>query len=164
MTVSRPHAVTATDLFLRLLLDEVEAQGEVLRRILARLPEPVRVEQKLVMTPRQREATGEGQGGPVEVTEPAPPSAPVDAQPVTEPALPAGPAEARPVSEPAPKRAPRRDDDGTSVPPPPPRSGKGSGVEAWRSFANLAGVKVPADASRDDIIAACERARVIDAE
>ncbi|MBM0240020.1 hypothetical protein JNW88_28165, partial [Micromonospora sp. ATA32] len=145
----RPHAITPNDQLLALLLDEVVAQGEVLRRILDRLPEPVQVQQTLVMTPRQPgRADGGGEGGPVEVTEPARPA----------------PGGARPVSEPAPKRAPRRaDDDGTSMPP-PPRSGKGSGVDAWRSFASVAKVNVPDGASRDDIVAACVKARVIDAE
>lgn len=35
----------------------------------------------------------------------------------------------------------------------PPRSGKGSGVEAWREYAASLGIEVPGDASRDDIIA-----------
>lgn len=95
-------------------------------------------------------ANGGGEGEPVEVTEPAPP---------------ARPDEAKPVSAPAPKRAPqRRDDDEVSLPPPPPRAGKGSGKEAWHSFASIAKVHVPDGASRDDIIAACERAKVIDAQ
>lgn len=35
----------------------------------------------------------------------------------------------------------------------PPRSGKGSGVEAWREYAELKGLALTEDASRDDIIA-----------
>jgi hypothetical protein len=38
----------------------------------------------------------------------------------------------------------------------PPRSGRGSGVEAWRAHAAHLGVEVPDDASRDDIIAAVD--------
>ena len=43
----------------------------------------------------------------------------------------------------------------------PSRSGRGSGTEAWRSFAESKGVAVHADMSRDDIIAACEQAGVV---
>lgn len=52
------------------------------------------------------------------------------------------------------------------VPPsqPPARSGRGSSVEAWRKFAEQHDVDVAADATRDDIIAACEAAGVIPAE
>jgi hypothetical protein len=35
----------------------------------------------------------------------------------------------------------------------PPRSGKGSGKEAWAAYADSLGVDVPGDASRDDIVA-----------
>lgn len=41
------------------------------------------------------------------------------------------------------------DDDG---PVAPPRSGPGSGVQAWRTYAETLGVDVPDDASRDDIV------------
>jgi hypothetical protein len=44
----------------------------------------------------------------------------------------------------------------------PPRSGRGSGVEAWRAFASFCGVTVPADADRNDIIAACDAAGLLD--
>ncbi|MFE2747319.1 hypothetical protein ACFXKX_23825 [Streptomyces scopuliridis] len=47
---------------------------------------------------------------------------------------------------------------------PPPRSGRGSGVEAWRTFAAQHDVEVAADASREDIIAACETAGVVERE
>ncbi|MFC8658107.1 hypothetical protein ACFUCT_23345 [Streptomyces parvus] len=43
----------------------------------------------------------------------------------------------------------------------PPRSGRGSGIEAWREFAEKNDLEVPAEASRDDIIAACEAAELI---
>jgi hypothetical protein len=89
--VKRPHAVTATDLYLSLLLDEFEAQGEVLRQILDRLPGP---------------AVEPVPGEPVEVSEPAPKLAPgkqadpeSEAVPVAEPALPK-----RPVKKAQPKR------------------------------------------------------------
>lgn len=47
---------------------------------------------------------------------------------------------------------------------PPPRSGKGSGVEAWREFADRKGVGTDDEMSRDDVIAACEAAGVIERE
>ena len=43
----------------------------------------------------------------------------------------------------------------------PPRSGKGSGLTAWKAFADAHGVSYPEDASRDDIILACEEAKLI---
>ncbi|MEU9470425.1 hypothetical protein AB0D78_28175 [Streptomyces avermitilis] len=46
----------------------------------------------------------------------------------------------------------------------PSRSGKGSGTEAWRTFAESKGVGVGSDMSRDDIIAACEQAGVVSSE
>ncbi|WP_405964843.1 hypothetical protein OG713_34910 [Streptomyces sp. NBC_00723] len=46
----------------------------------------------------------------------------------------------------------------------PSRSGKGSGLEAWRSFAESQGVGVGSEMSRDDIIAACEQAGVLASE
>ncbi|MFG1659074.1 hypothetical protein ACGFIY_21330 [Micromonospora chersina] len=140
-------------------------QNRLLGDIRDRLPEPARVQQKLVHPPRSpRSSGGKGEGGPVPVAEPAPPSPPDKARPVDEPAESIPPGGARPVSEPAPRRAPRRGDDHASLPPPPPRAGKGSGKEAWSSFANIAKVPVPDRASRDDIIAACVRAGVIDPE
>ncbi|WP_030747634.1 hypothetical protein [Streptomyces sp. NRRL F-5135] len=44
----------------------------------------------------------------------------------------------------------------------PPRTGKGATKEAWQQFAQDQDVEVAADASRDDIIAACEAAGVLD--
>src|SRR4051794_22444010 len=38
----------------------------------------------------------------------------------------------------------------------PPRSGKGSGIDAWRAYAASVRVAVAEDADRGDIIAACE--------
>ncbi|MEW1867040.1 hypothetical protein AB0420_02380 [Streptomyces caelestis] len=46
----------------------------------------------------------------------------------------------------------------------PPRSGRGSGVEAWRQFAEQNDLDVPADAGREDIIAAAEDAGLIERE
>jgi hypothetical protein len=48
--------------------------------------------------------------------------------------------------------------------PEPARSGKGSGLEAWRSFAESRGVGLDSGMSRDDIIAACEQAGVVSTE
>ncbi|MFF0822400.1 hypothetical protein ACFYUR_18720 [Micromonospora haikouensis] len=111
---------------------------------------------------------------------PAPASAdgggPGDPVPVSEPDRQARPAEVVPVSEPAPDVPPDSDDDEPvkaaepepaekpSLPPPPPHRGRGSGLDAWQAYANLAGVTYPDDAGRDDIIAACQRAGVIDTE
>ncbi|OUD02565.1 hypothetical protein [Streptomyces swartbergensis] len=46
----------------------------------------------------------------------------------------------------------------------PPRAGKGSGVDAWRAFAERKGVDVDQDATREQIIAACEAAGVVERE
>jgi hypothetical protein len=46
----------------------------------------------------------------------------------------------------------------------PPRSGRGSGVDAWRAFAERHELDVAADASREDIIAAAESAGLIERE
>jgi hypothetical protein len=40
----------------------------------------------------------------------------------------------------------------------PPRSGKGSGAEAWQRYAQARGVQTDSDMSRDDIIAAVDAA------
>lgn len=42
----------------------------------------------------------------------------------------------------------------------PPKSGKGSGVEAWRAYADAHGVTLPEDATKKNIIAAVESAAV----
>jgi hypothetical protein len=109
---------------------------------------------------RDRLPSSEREGpvtGTVRLTEPAVPAAapPVEPEPepvrLVEPARPADPIPVEP--EPA---GPR--------PTPPPRSGKGSGLGPWRVFADHDEVQVPytPDDSRDDIIAACERAGVLD--
>lgn len=46
----------------------------------------------------------------------------------------------------------------------PPRSGRGSGVEAWRAYAEQNDLDVSADAGREDIIAAAETAGLIERE
>ncbi|MEV1013772.1 hypothetical protein [Micromonospora sp. NPDC049730] len=61
------------------------------------------------------------------------------------------------VTEPAP-------DARQPLPPPPPRRGKGSGLDAWQVFANVAKVTYPPDAGRDDIVNACVEAGVISAD
>lgn len=98
-------------------------------------------------------------------------------QPVAEPAPDSAPDRVVPVSEPEPARPPEPDDDEkpvrepadetpaeSSLPPPPPRSGRGSSEAAWRAWADLAKVRTSPDDRRDDIIDACIRAGVIDAE
>jgi len=47
---------------------------------------------------------------------------------------------------------------GEEQPTPPPKTGKGSGPEAWRAYAEKVDVEVPADASREDVIAAVDAA------
>lgn len=44
------------------------------------------------------------------------------------------------------------------APTPPPRAGAGSGLVAWQRYAAAVGVVVSSGASRDQVIAACERA------
>ncbi|MFF7171094.1 hypothetical protein [Streptomyces pseudovenezuelae] len=46
----------------------------------------------------------------------------------------------------------------------PPRSGRGSGIEAWLAFAEAQGVGTDSDMNRDDVIAACEAAGVVEPE
>lgn len=58
-----------------------------------------------------------------------------------------------------PEPAPREDEgDGSKDPTPPPKGGKGSGDDAWRTYAKAVDVEVPDDASRDAVIAAVEAA------
>lgn len=44
----------------------------------------------------------------------------------------------------------------------PPRSGKGSGIDAWEAFAAVHGVHTDPGAERAEIIAACEQAGLIE--
>lgn len=83
--------------------------------------------------------------------------------PVAEPAAPEASGAARPVREPAPVVPPEDSGPAEAAPPPsaPPRAGRGSSLDAWRGYADAVGVTYPADAGRDDIIAACARAGVL---
>lgn len=65
MSAHRPHAATATDMLLSLLLDELEGQAQVLQEIRDRLPKPV-MDAAIHRWPSE----------PVEVSEPAPPARP----------------------------------------------------------------------------------------
>ncbi len=105
---------------------------------------------------RLPEASAEDAGSRVvPVSEPAPAGPPVPAAPVSEPAPDGPPAEQEPDDEP---------EAAEELPEPPPRAGRGSGLEAWQAWADLAGVTYPDGASRADIIAACEDAKVLPAE
>lgn len=53
-------------------------------------------------------------------------------------------------TQPAPGAAP--DEEPAPAPVAPPRSGTGSGRDAWAAYADALGVEYPADAGRDDII------------
>lgn len=57
------------------------------------------------------------------------------------------------VSEPAPDRPP--------LPEPPPRAGRGASAELWQTWAENAGLTIPDGATRNDIIAACEKAGIL---
>ncbi len=88
--------------------------------------------------------------GPVRITEPAPGRVPGRAVPVSEPDPDDPPDDdAAPASEPAPD--------------PPPRAGRGASAEAWRTWAGSLAVAIPDGATRDDIIAACEQAGILEA-
>lgn len=76
--------------------------------------------------------------------------------PATEPNGPAVPTEPDPTGP-----TPTEPDPAPADIPVPPRSGAGSGIDAWRAFATAKGVSYPANAKREDIIAACENAKVI---
>jgi hypothetical protein len=45
------------------------------------------------------------------------------------------------------------------APAEPPRSGKGSGMDAWVAYAQSLGIEVPNGASRDDVIALVDAER-----
>jgi hypothetical protein len=59
---------------------------------------------------------------------------------------------------------PRADRDRSGAVEAPPRSGRGSGIDAWRQFAEQNGVDTDDEMSRDDVIAAVESAGVIEPE
>lgn len=85
-------------------------------------------------------------------------------EPAAETPPPATPAPTEPVVTPAPvpvSEPPVPTPEPAPIVEVPPRSGRGSGIDAWRAFAQAAGVTTPADATRDDIIEACEKAKVI---
>jgi hypothetical protein len=46
--------------------------------------------------------------------------------------------------------------EGDLFEPEPPRSGKGSGLDAWRSYADRIGVELEDGMTRDDVIAAVD--------
>ncbi|MEV8124107.1 hypothetical protein AB0P07_08330 [Streptomyces sp. NPDC085944] len=46
----------------------------------------------------------------------------------------------------------------------PPRSGRGSGIDAWRAYAEANGYDTDDEMSRDDVIALLEREGVIEPE
>lgn len=98
----------------------------------------------------------------VPASEPAPDASP-GAVPVSEPAPDVPSRPAQPVTEPT-RGKPDEDQELDAPPTPPPRSGRGSGLAAWRSFADAASVDYDDTDSRDDIIVACELAEVIPAE
>jgi hypothetical protein len=140
---SLPSPMTVNDMYAAALLARL---GELYNLLEERLPAPA--------------AAGE----PSPAAEPAPANSPDRAVPVQEPA-PASPPgrdgdedDETPVevNEPAPPANPE------PLPAPPPRAGRGSSEQAWRGYAELVGVTVPDGAGRDDIIAACEAAGVIE--
>jgi hypothetical protein len=57
------------------------------------------------------------------------------------------------------KRAAEREAAEAAEIPEPPRGGAGSGLDAWRDYADKTGVEVADDMNRDDIIAAVDLAR-----
>jgi hypothetical protein len=82
---------------------------------------------------------------------------PQGAEPVEAPVV-ASPGDGE-VTSPDPIPAPA--DEPKPTVPEPPRSGAGSGITAWRAFADANDVDYEADATRDEIIVACEQAKVI---
>lgn len=63
-----------------------------------------------------------------------------------------------PVGGEQPPAGPAASGDEQGTVSPPPKAGQGSSAEAWRTYAAAVDVEVPADASRDDVIAALEAA------
>jgi hypothetical protein len=57
------------------------------------------------------------------------------------------------------KRAAEREAAEAAEVPEPPRGGTGSGVDAWRDYADKTGVEVTDDMTRDNVIAAVDLAR-----
>jgi hypothetical protein len=129
MTRQLPAAMSSTDVFMQVLIGQMDELMGMLRDTGRRLPD-----------------SDEG-AGVVRLQEPAVPAPAVSA-----------PTETTPEPKPVPEQA----DDPEPLPEPPPRAGRGSGLEAWVAFADEAGVDYPDGASRNDIIAACAAAKVID--
>lgn len=119
--------------------------GDLYDLLDARLPQPV-----------------EGDREPAPVEEPAPATKPSKAVPIQEPAPAAPPGRDDEDEEGVPVEVTEPAPDPTSLPDPPPRAGRGSSEQAWRAYAALVGVTTPDGAGRDDIIAACEAAGVIE--
>lgn len=131
-----PHAVTADGPFLAAILDTLDDLYDLLD---ARLP--VRV---------GGDAADPAEGGAVRLQEPD--QSPTAGR-LTEPERP-GPADPQSPAD-VPEPVPAEN-------PPPARAGRGSSLDAWRAFATAAGVAFTADDGRDDIIAACEAAGVLE--
>jgi hypothetical protein len=92
--------------------------------------------------------------------EPESDDSPKDAEPVEVPVV-AAPGDGDVTSPDTPDPAPAPSGPAKPTVPEPPRSGAGSGITAWRAFADANDVTYPADASRDEIITACEKAKVV---
>lgn len=85
------------------------------------------------------------------------------AVPLQEPGVPGQRPAVEPQPEPANEPEPEPEPDQDEVlPDPPPRAGRGSSLDAWKTWAALAHVQVDDDMTRDDIVAACELAGVIE--
>lgn len=97
-----------------------------------------------------------GDADPVNAEPASPPGGNTEEPPAEPPAAPPVPVEPAPETEPAQPAT-------TPAPalPVPPRSGPGSGINAWRAYANACKVAYPADAGREQIIEACEKAGVV---
>ena len=73
----------------------------------------------------------------------------------------AAPGDGDVTSPDGPEPAPAPSEPAKPTTPVPPRSGAGSGIAAWRKFADDNDVSYSAEDSRDEIIEACEKAKVI---
>jgi hypothetical protein len=81
-------------------------------------------------------------------------------EPVEAPVV-AAPGDGDVTSPDSPEPTPPPSEPAKPTVPVPPRSGAGSGVAAWRAFADANDVDYSAEDSRDEIIEACEKAKVI---
>lgn len=73
----------------------------------------------------------------------------------------AAPGDGDVTSPESPEPAPTPSEPAKPTLPVPPRSGAGSGIAAWKAFADANDVQYGEDDSRDEIIEACEKAKVI---